>query len=261
MSETAELAAFAERIRQRMLVCDTSQGVIAGLDHCIAKELEAASVIERDSSSEAPNFRLSETAPSNYAEWPASVSTPAPECDSSSSEAGMPSDDLLTKVERYIITNTQRCWESDYKPSLKEAFAAVLASTPAPKRDSEAVKALTESTAKSIYEAMCIAVDNVAPNYHPPKWVEGGNSLMQEQARRTAAALTASPAPEPRETPEHPLEWDFNSSPAPEALKKSISRRLSGTSNHGSSVEFTFDTPQERNAFVAELDAALNKEP
>jgi hypothetical protein len=32
---------FATGLRMRMLVCDTSQGVIAGFDHCVDAELEA----------------------------------------------------------------------------------------------------------------------------------------------------------------------------------------------------------------------------
>jgi len=57
-----------------------------------------------------------------------------------------------------------------------------------------------EEAAKLIYASMCFAV----PDYHCTRdWVERGNSLMQDEARRTARAVLAR--------------WGHPAPPAPQA--------------------------------------------
>jgi len=48
------------------------------------------------------------------------------------------------------------------------------------------MKSLIEVTAKQVYQSMRIARTNPSP-----EWVEGGNSIMQDEARRSAKAILA----------------------------------------------------------------------
>ena len=48
-----------------------------------------------------------------------------------------------------------------------------------------------DADAKAIYAAMLKAARNADPDGKYPEWVEGGNSDMQEEARRVASRLTA----------------------------------------------------------------------
>jgi len=51
---------------------------------------------------------------------------------------------------------------------------------------SDSIKSLTEATAKQVYQSMRFACINPSP-----EWVEGGNSIMQDEARRSAKAILA----------------------------------------------------------------------